>query len=81
MALACTTSDDEIHTILALAEIAERKGEWSAAAAGLTGAIKHYGAVKFGLPAVMAGDTEALRARVGDQATGGHTAGLSAATS
>lgn len=63
MALACTTSDDEIHTILALAEVAEKKGRWSDATAGLTGVIKHYGAVKFGLPAVMAGDTEALRAR------------------
>jgi len=63
MALACTTSDDEIHTILALAEIAEKKGRWLEASAALTGAIKHYGGVKFGLPAVMAGDTDALRAR------------------
>lgn len=63
MALACTTSDDEIHTILALAEVAEKKGRWSDATAGLTGVIKHYQAVKFGVPAVMAGDTEALRAR------------------
>jgi outer membrane protein assembly factor BamB len=63
MALACTTSDDEIHTILALAEIAEKKGNWNDATAGLTGAIKHHGAVKIGLPAVLAGDTAALRAR------------------
>ena len=63
MALACTTSRDEIHTILALAEIAEKQGRWADATAGLTGAIKHHGAVKFGVPAILAGDTVALRAR------------------
>lgn len=61
MALACTTSQDEIYTILALAEIAQRRGRWSEAAAALTGAIKHYGSVKFAVPAVLAGDTQALR--------------------
>ncbi|OAI49000.1 hypothetical protein AYO44_00945 [Planctomycetaceae bacterium SCGC AG-212-F19] len=63
MALACTTSQDEIYTILALAEIAQRQGRWSDAAAALTGAIKHYGSVKFAVPAVLAGDTQALRAK------------------
>ncbi len=63
MALACTTSQDEIYTIMALAEIAQRQGRWAEAAAALSGAIKHYGSVKFMVPAVLAGDTQALRAR------------------
>jgi len=63
MALACTTSQDEIYTILALAEVAQRKGRWAEAAAALSGAIKHYGSIKFMVPAVLAGDTQALRAR------------------
>ena len=61
MALACTTSDDEIHTILALAEIAEKQGRWADAAAGLTGAIKHHGAVKIGLPAVLVVEAEKIQ--------------------
>lgn len=63
MAQACTTSQDEIYTILALAEIAQHKGRWGEAAAALTGAIKHYGSIKFLVPAVLAGDTQALRTR------------------
>ncbi|MBL8796529.1 MAG: PQQ-binding-like beta-propeller repeat protein [Planctomycetia bacterium] len=63
MALACTTSQDEIYTILALAEIAQRQGRWAEAAAALTGAIKHYGSIKFAVPAVLAGDTQALRTK------------------
>jgi outer membrane protein assembly factor BamB/tetratricopeptide (TPR) repeat protein len=63
MALACTSSHDEVRTILALAELAEKRGRWADAVAGLTGAIKHYGAVKFAVPSVLAGDPEALRAR------------------
>jgi len=63
MALACTTSQDEIYTIMALAEVAQRQGRWADAAAGLSGAIKHYGSIKFLVPAVLAGDTQALRAR------------------
>jgi outer membrane protein assembly factor BamB/tetratricopeptide (TPR) repeat protein len=63
MASACTSSQDEILTILALAEVYEKQGRWSDAAAALHGAIKHYGPVKFALPEVMAGDTAALRAK------------------
>jgi len=63
MALACTTSQDEIFTILALAEIAQRQGRWAEATAALAGAVKHYGSLKFLVPAVLAGDTQALRVR------------------
>ncbi len=63
MALACTTSQDEIYTILALAEVAQRQGRWADAAAALSGAIKHYGSIRFMVPAVLAGDTQVLRSR------------------
>jgi len=61
MADACTASRDEILTVLSLAEIFEKQERWSDAAACLTAAIKHYGAVRFGVPSILAGDSDALQ--------------------
>lgn len=62
MSSAATTSDDEILTILSLAEVFEKQGRPGDAAAALTGAIKHYSTVRFGVPALLVGDSDALKA-------------------
>jgi outer membrane protein assembly factor BamB len=66
MPTACTSSFDEIKTILSVAEVFEKKGDLAKAARCLESLGKHYGAVKFSVPSIVLDDQTALKRKAAD---------------